>query len=103
MLKDALSKIRTEVLKGTSISGAMGPFRVFPSLFYQMIAIGEETGRLEGNLESIAETYERESDRTVSKLLSMLEPAMIVMVGGFVAFIAISVVSPLYKILQQIK
>lgn len=103
VLKETMSKVRNEVLKGTSISGAMAPFKIFPALFYQMIAIGEETGRLEGNLESIAETYERESDRTVSTLLSMLEPAMIVMVGGFVAFIAISVVTPMYSILQQIK
>jgi len=103
VLKDALSAVKTEVLKGASISGAMTPFKVFPNLFFQMIAIGEESGRLEGNLESVAETYERESDRTVTKLLGMLEPAMVVAVGGFVAFIAISVVSPLYKLLQEIK
>lgn len=103
VLKETLSKIRTEVLKGSSISAAMSPFKVFPTIFYQMIAIGEESGRLEGNLESVAETYEKESDRSISSLISMLEPAMIITVGGFVAFIAISVVSPMYQILQKIR
>lgn len=103
VLKDILSKVRNEVLIGTSISGAMAPYKIFPSLFYQMIAMGEETGRLEGNLESLAETYEKESDRSINTLVGLLEPAMIVLVGGFVAFIAISVVSPMYRILQEIK
>lgn len=103
ILREILYEIRTEVLKGSSISSAMKPFRIFPPLFFQMIAIGEESGRLETNLESVAETYEKESDRTVNRLLGMLEPAMVVVVGGFVAFIAISVVSPLYRLLQQIR
>ena len=69
----------------------------------QMVAVGEETGALDTMLSKIADFYEDQVDAAVKSLTSILEPIMIVVVGGIVGFIVISMYLPLFKVYDQIK
>ena len=63
-----------------------------------MIAIGEKSGELEEMLETLAESYEKEVNYTLDKLTSMLEPVMLVLLGGIVAFIVFSIIMPILQV-----
>ena len=69
----------------------------------QMVGVGEETGALDTMLSKIADFYEDQVDAAVKSLTSILEPVMIVVVGGIVGFIVISMYLPLFKVYDQIK
>jgi type IV pilus assembly protein PilC len=69
----------------------------------QMVAVGEETGALDSMLAKIAEFYEDQVDAAVKALTSILEPVMLVVVGGIVGFIVISMYMPLFKVYDQIR
>ena len=69
----------------------------------QMVAVGEETGALDTMLSKIADFYEDQVDAAVKSLTSILEPIMLVVVGGIVGFIVISMYLPLFKVYDQIK
>jgi len=76
---------------------------VFPGMVVQMVAVGEETGALDAMLSKIADFYEDQVDAAVKSLTSILEPLMLVAVGGMVGFIVISMYLPLFKVYDSIK
>ena len=78
--------------------GAMLKAKVFPPMVTNMMAVGEETGAMDAMLEKIAEAYESEVDAAVSAMTSMIEPMLIVFLGGIVGFIVISLFMPLIKL-----
>lgn len=102
-LQEALGKVRTDVLGGISMSAALSLQPIFPPLLGQMVKVGEETGTLAENLMTLARYYEDETDRAVATLTSLIEPTLILAVGGFIAFLAISIITPMYSILKVIK
>lgn len=102
-LLEALEQVRTDVLGGASMSEALSAQAVFPPMLSQMVKVGEETGALAENLQTLARFYEEETDRAVTTLTSMIEPALIIAIGGFIAFLAISIISPMYSILKVIR
>jgi type IV pilus assembly protein PilC len=67
------------------------------------VAVGEQSGRLEANLETMADFYEAETDRRISRATAMLGPSLIIVVGLVVGFIAISVITPIYDLMGQIE
>ena len=69
----------------------------------QMVRVGEETGNLTPNLESVADIYEQETDRAISALTGALEPTLTIIMGLIVAFIAFSTILPIYGIMRQIR
>ena len=69
----------------------------------QMVGVGEETGALDAMLAKIADFYEDQVDAAVKSLTSILEPIMLVVVGGIVGFIVISMYLPLFKVYDQIR
>jgi type IV pilus assembly protein PilC len=69
----------------------------------QMVAVGEETGALDSMLSKIADFYEDEVEAAVKALTSILEPIMIILVGGIVGFVVIAMYLPLFKVYDQIK
>lgn len=71
---------------------------IFPPTVSRMIEVGEKTGNLDENLDYLAEFYKNEVDETVSNLSSVLEPALLLLMGGLVGFVAISIITPIYKI-----
>ena len=76
---------------------------VFPPMVAHMVGVGEETGALDTMLSKIADFYEDQVDAAVKALTSILEPVMIVVVGGIVGFIVISMYLPLFKVYDNIR
>jgi type IV pilus assembly protein PilC len=103
IIKEAFSRVRTEMLQGHGLSGPIREERVFPKLLAQMVRVGEETGTLDTNLETLAVFYEEEADRKISALTAMMEPALMLFVGGLVGFMAVSVIMPMYTLMGAMK
>lgn len=97
--KKKLTLIRSEVERGGKISQGLKKFpEIFPLIFSQMVLVGEKTGTLEESFNYLAEFYEREVDSAVKNLSAALEPALLVLVGFFVAFVALAIITPIYQI-----
>ena len=103
IIKEAFSRVRTEMLQGQGLSQPIRQEKVFPGLLAQMVRVGEETGTLDTNLETLAVFYEEEADRKINTLAGMMEPALMLFVGGMVGFLAVSVIMPMYTMMGGIK
>lgn len=103
IVAEALDRARMALLEGQGLSNPLAAERLFPPLLAQMVRVGEETGTLEANLETLADFYEEEVDRSARLLASLAEPVLTIFVGAVVGFIAVSMVSPMYSILSEIK
>jgi len=103
IISDAISNSRQDVLQGIPLSVALGSMNVFPDMSISMLSIGEETGEMDAMLSKVADFYEDEVEATVKALTSMLEPAMIVLVGGIVASILLAMYLPMFSVFDQIK
>lgn len=103
MISSAILSARQDVLEGVPISAALASKGVFPDMATSMLEIGEESGELDVMLSKVADFYEDEVSATVKTLTSMLEPAMIVLVGGIVGSILLSMYLPMFSIFDQIK
>lgn len=100
--KEAFIKVRSDVSEGLLLSQAMKTQPLFPTLLHQVVGVGELTGKLEPNLESVADFYEAETERAVARATTMLTPIMTVAIGGIVLLIALSVYQPIYGIIGQL-
>lgn len=99
----ALEQARTEVQEGVNLSGALSTKKVFPDLALSMLTIGEETGEMDKMLSKVADFYEDEVSVTVKNLTSMLEPAMIVLVGGMVGALLVAMYLPMFSVFDKIR
>jgi type IV pilus assembly protein PilC len=99
----ALERARISVKEGEKISDPLQTSPIFPVMVTQMISVGEETGRLDQMLVKISDFYESEVDATLKGLASLIEPLMIVGLGVLVGFIAVSVITPIYTLVDSIK
>jgi type IV pilus assembly protein PilC len=104
VVEEAMGSVRESVIAGGTIVAPMtlAP-EAFPVMVTQMIGVGEETGALETMLSKVADFYEDEVAAAVKALTSILEPVMIMVVGGIVGFIVISMYLPMFKVYDQIK
>jgi type IV pilus assembly protein PilC len=102
VIENALLKTRDAVRQGIPIYKPLEDEPVFPPMVTRMISVGEETGDVDGMLTKIAEFYESEVDATVKALTSIIEPLMIVVVGGIVGGIIIAMYLPMFKIFELI-
>jgi len=98
----ATEKIQTEVATGTSLTAAMTNANVFPTMVLQMCAIGEESGALDHMLGKAADFYEAEVDDMVEGLSSLMEPIIIVFLGGLIGGIVVSMYLPIFKLGQVV-
>jgi len=103
ILRGALERVRTEMLQGHGLFQPISQEQIFPSLLAQMVRVGEETGSLDSNLETLALFYEEEADRKINALTGMLEPALMLFVGGLVGFLAVSVIMPMYSLMGTMR
>src|ERR687889_726231 len=103
VVENALLKSRDAIREGNPLYRPLAEEPVFPPMVTRMIAVGEETGDLDGMLTKIAEFYESEVDAAVKALTSIIEPLMIVVVGGIVGGIVISMYLPMFKIFELIE
>ncbi|HOM26915.1 MAG TPA: type II secretion system F family protein [bacterium] len=102
VISNGINEIRNRVREGEGIAGPMLRTKVFPPMVTNMVAVGEETGQMDAMLDKIADAYEAEVDAAVAALASMIEPIMIVFLGGVVGFIVISMYMPLIKIAMSL-
>lgn len=102
--KKALLKSVESVQKGVNLSKVVSEEKkIFPVLVAQMIEVGEETGKTEAVLSKLADFYEEDVDQTTKNLSSIIEPALMLLIGGAVGFFAISILQPMYSVLDSIK
>src|SRR3954469_11950921 len=94
----ATQRIQQEVSTGTSLTAAMTNANVFPSMVLQMCAIGEESGSIDHMLGKAADFYEAEVDDMVAGLSSLMEPIIIVFLGGLIGGIVVSMYLPIFKL-----
>jgi type IV pilus assembly protein PilC len=98
----ATLKIQQEVSTGTSLTAAMTNANVFPTMVLQMCAIGEESGSIDHMLGKAADFYEQEVDDMVAGLSSLMEPIIIVLLGGIIGGIVVSMYLPIFKLGQVV-
>lgn len=102
VIANAVEAAKIEIQNGGMISLAIQKEQVFPIMAIQMISIGEETGELDAMLMKVADFYEDEVEQAVKALTSILEPIMMVFLGGMVAVILLSMYLPLFKIFDAL-
>jgi type IV pilus assembly protein PilC len=102
LYKDALEESISQVEKGMPFAYALAQTEVFPPLLPQMIAVGEETGKLDEVLEKIASYFEQEAEVLVKGLTSALEPIIIIAMGAGVGFLVVAVIMPIYNLSSQL-
>ena len=98
LLATAVAQVQNKVREGKGMVGPLTESGFFPSLALQMIAVGEETGRLEGMLANVADHYDQEVRRTTKRLTSLLEPALILSMGLVVGVVVISMLMAIFSI-----
>ena len=103
VIEQAMAGVIESVKSGGTIADPLKESSVFPTMVSHMVSVGEETGSLDTMLSKIADFYEDQVDAAVKSLTSILEPVMIVIVGGIVGFIVISMYLPLFKVYDAIK
>jgi type IV pilus assembly protein PilC len=103
VVADSVQKIYNEVRQGGSLSKPMGKSKVFPAMVTQMVAVGEETGRLDDMLSKVADFYDMEVENAVEALTSLLEPIMVVGIGGIVGSVVVGMYLPIFTVINQLR
>ncbi|MCA9808219.1 MAG: type II secretion system F family protein, partial [Cyanobacteria bacterium HKST-UBA06] len=98
----ALQKVHDSIRQGESFAEPLRQAKVTDAIVVNMIDVGEETGDLDKMLLKIADNFDEEVDVAVASLVSLLEPVMIVVLGGIVGFIVVSLFLPLVKLMQAV-
>src|SRR5262249_30742903 len=98
----SLSTVGDAMLRGEGLAGPLSTSKLFPPTAARMIRVGEETGTLDAQLDVTARYYEGELDHKLKKLTAFFEPAVIIIMGGVVGFVAIAMVSAMYGIFNQV-
>ena len=101
--REVLSRAEEDVQKGTPLSGAFTDNEhLYPILVGEMISVGEETGKLPDMLLSVAEFYESEVEQKTKDMSTIIEPFLMIIIGTFVGFFALSMISPIYSLSESI-
>lgn len=102
-VEQAMDEVYASVKSGGTLAHPIEEAAVFPPMVGHMVSVGEESGQLEAMLTKVADFYEAEVDTKVKALTSLIEPAMIVVVGGMVGFIVIAMYLPLFSLYDKIR
>lgn len=100
---DGMEKVVEDVKKGLSISYLLKTMDFFPPMVISMVGIGEESGSLEDMLSKTADYYDEELDASIQRMLALLEPALIIVMGGIVGFIVISMMLPIFDLSSTVQ
>ena len=103
VIEKSMGDVITSVKSGGTIAAPLKQCSAFPPMVAQMVGVGEETGALDSMLGKIADFYDSEVEAAVKALTSIMEPVMIIFVGGIVGVIVISMYLPLFSIYNNIK
>ena len=102
LVRQALRNVREKLIQGQGLAQPMATINLFPRLLVEMVVVGEKTGNLDSTLAALAKYYEERVDQRINTLVSMIEPALTLAIGLVVAFIALSMLTPLYSILGAV-
>ncbi len=102
-VEEAMDGVIASVKRGGTIAAPLAQAPIFPEMVTHMVGVGEETGALDSMLDRIAEFYEEQVEASVKALTSILEPIMIIVIGGIVGFIVISMYLPLFEVYNHIE
>jgi type IV pilus assembly protein PilC len=102
-VEEAMDGVIASVKRGGTIAAPLAAAPLFPAMVTHMVGVGEETGALDSMLDRVAEFYEEQVEASVKALTSILEPIMIVVIGGIVGFIVISMYLPLFEVYNHIE
>ncbi|MHC4262256.1 MAG: type II secretion system F family protein [Planctomycetota bacterium] len=99
---DAIEDVRRTVREGEAIARPMGESGVFDELVTNMVEVGEQTGELDAMLLKVADAYEIQTERRIDALFKVLEPALLLVLAGFVGFVVVALFIPLTKIMSEV-
>jgi type IV pilus assembly protein PilC len=102
VVKNILTDVRRDMIRGEGLSRPMAKSALFLPLMVQMVRVGEETGNLDATLLTVAQTFETEAEDRMRTLIGLIQPTITVVIGMVVAFIALSLVSAMYSIYGQV-
>ena len=102
IIETGIMKVRQSISEGKNMAEPLSATGVFPDMVVQMIAVGEQTGALDQMLNKIADFYEEETDVAVAAMTSLIEPLMMVVVGGMVGFLLIAMYLPIFDIAGKV-
>lgn len=103
VFRKKISSFQEKIKKGLSLSKCLQASQVFPPILVNMVAVGEESGELNLMLSKIAGTFETEVNRTVKTIVSLIEPILIIVIGGVVALMVMSILLPILQINLSVK
>lgn len=103
VLSKGVEDIHKEVRQGGTLSKPMSKNPLFPPMVVQMVAVGEETGKLDEMLDKVADFYDDEVENSVEALTSILEPILVIGVGGIVGSVVVGMYLPIFTIINQLK
>ena len=101
MVRKGFTDVQQDMLKGEGLAGPMAKSQVFLPMMVQMVGVGEQTGNLDGTLQSVAESYEAEAEEKMRSLVGLIQPVITVVIGVVVAIVAVSLISAMYSIYGQ--
>ena len=98
VISDAVQKVHDSIKEGDTIAAPLEESKVFPAMVVNMIDVGEETGALDSMLNKVADIYDNEVEIAVESMLSLMEPALILILGGIIGFIVVSLYLPIFSL-----
>jgi type II secretory pathway component PulF len=101
-LEAKLGEVRRAVIDGATLSAALQQQKLFPDLFTDMMAVGEQTGHFAETMQAIADVYERELDRSVGVISQLIPPVIIVMIAGLVGLVVFSILSAVFEMTHSL-
>jgi type IV pilus assembly protein PilC len=101
MYRDVVLDSRDDVEKGVQLSNALAKYEIMPPILPEMIAVGEETGKMDEILLKLSEYYEKESEYAVKNLTTAMEPLIMIVLGVGVGLMVIAVIMPIYNLTSQ--
>jgi type II secretory pathway component PulF len=102
-LERRIAEVRRAVIDGATLSTALSGERLFPDLFTDMMAVGEQTGHFAKTMQTIADVYERELDRTVKTISALVPPVIIVLIAVVVGFVVYSILSAVFEMTHSLQ
>jgi type II secretory pathway component PulF len=102
-LEAKLRDVRRAVIDGANLSSALAKEELFPELFTDMMAVGEQTGHFARTMQTIADVYERELDRTVNIISALIPPVIIVLIAIVVGFVVYSILSAVFEMTHSLQ
>ncbi|RJP20854.1 MAG: type II secretion system protein GspF [Candidatus Omnitrophota bacterium] len=102
LLKEDIDGFSDNIKEGEKLSDRMAQSDLFPPVAVNMVAVGEETGNLEDTLQRVADAFEKDTDRVIKAITTIIEPVMIVIMAGVVGFIVFAMIMPIFQISQSI-